>query len=110
MDDRFLALIRTFQNAAESALTEVLRRTGLAHPFERRKAGVPRTGQLEGDPPLTYEFHGAGLRVQVWGREVDFDFGFDGRTGGFDGYWLNKFANDGTEEFPEFREQRAVDM
>ena len=110
MDERFLALIRSFQNAAASALAEVLRRTGLTHPFDRRKAGVPRGSTLDGDPPLTYEFHDRGLRVQVWGREVDFDFGFDGRTGGFNTWWLSRFADLGTEEFPEFREQRSVEM
>ena len=109
VDPRFLRLIDDFRNAAASALAAVLERTGLSHPFERREAGVPREATLEGDPLLTYAFHGAGLRVQVWGREVDFDFGFDGRTGGFTAWWLTQFAEHGTEEYPEYREARAVE-
>ena len=109
VDPRFLGLIDAFRNATASALAAVLERTGLTHPFDRLRAGVPRQATLEGDPALTYEFHGGGLRVQVWGREVDFDFGFDGRAGGFNAWSLTRFAELGTEEYPEYREARTVE-
>ena len=108
MDSRFFALVRAFQQASAEALEAVLLGTGLKHPFDRRAANVPREGTLNGDPPISYAFHGAGLRVQVGGREVDFDFGFDGRTGGFNAYWLSLFADNATEEFPEYRTREAV--
>lgn len=33
---------------------------------------------------------------------IDFDLGFDGRTGGFNEYWLREFAEARPGSYPEF--------
>lgn len=109
MDARLLALIRAYQSATAAALAEFLVRSGLPHPFNWRAAGLPRVGTLDGAPPLHYRFHGAGLAVRPeGGRELDFDFGHDGRTSGFNEWWLSRFVEDSSDAFPEFRLDGAV--
>jgi hypothetical protein len=109
MDGRFLAPVRSYQAAATAALAELLARSGVSHPFDWREAGLPLVGTLPGNPPLHYQFHGAGPAMHLGDRpEVDFDFGHDGRTTGFNGWWLRRFAEDTTVEFLEFREKDAV--
>jgi hypothetical protein len=76
--------------------------------FEWRSAGLPRTGQLDGTPAIEYAFHGDGLRLTIGGDRVDFDFGFDGRTGGFDDWWLAEYAAEHPAEFPEFQDRARL--
>jgi len=33
---------------------------------------------------------------------IDFDFGFDGRTGGFNEYWLGEYAERRMNRFPAY--------
>jgi hypothetical protein len=63
---------------------------------------LPLTGQLPGEPAMRYAFHGAGLRLEIDGEIVDFDFGFDGRTGGFNEWWLRQFAEARPSAYPEY--------
>jgi hypothetical protein len=108
MDARLLKLIRSFQNSTGDALRTFLDRTQLEHPFKWRSAGIPRTGQLDGTPAIEYAFHGAGLRLTIGGKPIDFDFGFDGRTGGFNDWWLAEYAAERLEEFPEFQDRARL--
>jgi hypothetical protein len=108
MDARLLELIRSFQRSTASALRTFLDRVQLKHPFEWRSAGLPRTGQLDGTPAIEYAFHGDGLRLTIGGDRVDFDFGFDGRTGGFDDWWLAEYAAEHPAEFPEFQDRARL--
>jgi hypothetical protein len=108
MDPRLLELIRAFQSAASGALEVFLERAALPHPFDWRGAGLPRSGTLDGVPPIAYAFHGAGLRLEIGSEEIDFDFGFDGRTGGFNAHWLSEFAERHAREFPDFQDRAVV--
>lgn len=102
MDPDLLELIHAFQSATAEALAEFLKRSGLAHPFEWRRAGLPRQGVLAGAPRIRYAFHGAGLDLRIGNRHIDFDFGYDGRTGGFNRGWLQQFAREHPERFARF--------
>jgi hypothetical protein len=102
MEARLYEVIRDFERATAKALEAFLARAGLQHPFSRQDAGLPRAGQLRGAPPLRYEFHGAGLRLDIAGEVIDFDFGFDGRTGGFNDWLLRQFAEARPSSYPEY--------
>jgi hypothetical protein len=108
MDPRLLELIRVFQAATSRGLALFLERAALPHPFDWRAAGLPRTGTLAGEPPIEYAFHGIGLRLRLGAEELDFDFGFDGRTGGFNEYWLGEFASQRPAEFPQFQDRATL--
>ena len=59
-----------------------LQRAGLNSPFEWREAGIARKGYISGRPRIVYRFHGTGLSLRIGRQRIDFDFGYDGRTGG----------------------------
>ncbi|HYW71756.1 MAG TPA: hypothetical protein VE961_12015 [Pyrinomonadaceae bacterium] len=98
-----MKLILAFENETADMLQEFLPRAGLESPFDWREAGLTRRGYLGGRPRIVYRFHGAGLSLRIGRRRIDFDFGFDGRTGGFNEWWLWLFARDRSEEFSEFQ-------
>ena len=109
MDARLLRLILAFQATTAAALRTFLDRAQLTHPFDWRASGLPRVGQLSGIPPISYAFHGRGLQLTIGEDSIDFDFGFDGRTGGFNDWWLAEFAASRRNEFPEFRDRAALE-
>jgi len=102
MEARLYEVIRDFDRATASALRVFLERAELQHPFTWREAGVPRTGDLPGTPAIRYAFHGAGLWLEIAGEVIDFDFGFDGRTGGFNEWWLGQFVEARPSSYPEY--------
>jgi len=102
VEARLYEVIRDFERASARALQAFLERTGLQHPFSWREAGLPRTGELPGAPAMRYAFHGAGLWLEIGGEAIDFDFGFDGRTGGFNEWWLRQFAEARPSLYPEY--------
>lgn len=110
MDSRFVALIHAYQAAVAAALAEFRRRSGLADPAARREAGLPRVGTFPGSPCLAYEYHGVGLRLTLGTDSIDFDFGHDGRTDGFDLWRLWLFAQTRPAEFPEFQDRHALEL
>jgi hypothetical protein len=102
LEARLYEVIRDFERASAKALQAFLARAELDHPFSWRKTGLPRTGGLPGEPSIRYAFHGAGLWLEIGGEAVDFDFGFDGRTGGFNEWWLAQFAEARPSSYPEY--------
>jgi hypothetical protein len=102
VEARLYEVIRDFELATAAALQVFLERTRLQHPLGWREAGVSRTGRLPGTPDLRYAFHGAGLRLELGGEVIDFDFGFDGRTGGFNEWWLQQHAEARPSRYPEY--------
>lgn len=101
MDARLYDVIRDFERATAAALQSFLSRAQLNHPFDWRAAGIAQAGELPGEPRIHYEFHGAGIRLEIGSDAIDFDFGFDGRTGGFNEWWLREFADARPSSFPE---------
>ncbi|HZF51497.1 MAG TPA: hypothetical protein VE093_22730, partial [Polyangiaceae bacterium] len=57
---------------------------------------------------ISFSFHGVGCRATVDGVEVDFDFGPDGRTDGFEAWRLWYFAQQNPQKYPQF--QRLEDV
>ena len=99
-----------------AALTEAKRQvaelfkdyTGLDNPMHWRQVGLPRSGSFGSNGQYQYLFHGIGCRFQLVDREIDFDFGHDGRVDGFNMWWLRCFAEDSTDVFPEFRDEQLL--
>jgi hypothetical protein len=108
MDQKLLELIRAFEDETEEMLRIFLERSGLTSLEEARERGFPRRGYLPGQPRITYKFHGVGLRLRIGRRKIDFDFGFDGRTGGFNEWWLWLFAKDRLARFGEFMDEERM--
>jgi len=69
-----------------------------------RERTIPRRGTVN-EHELAFNFHGIGCLIQQPDATVDFDFGPDGRVGGFDSWRLLQFlesCNDyDTEELPQ---------
>jgi hypothetical protein len=110
VDDDFIELVRAFEVEVGAALNTFLVRSGLAHPLQWREAGLEREGVLSGSPSVAYVFHGAGLWLRIDSEEIDFDFGFDGRTGGFNEWWLAKFVEQRPSRFPRFQDPDLLRM
>jgi hypothetical protein len=108
MDQKLLELIRAFEDETAEMLRTFLVRAGLHSLDDARGMGFPRRGYLRGRPRITYKFHGVGLRLRIGGRKIDFDFGFDGRTGGFNEWWLWLFAKDRPARFGEFVDEERL--
>jgi hypothetical protein len=69
-----------------------------------RERTIPRRGTVD-EHGLTFNFHGIGCLIQQPDAIVDFDFGPNGRIGGFDSWRLLQFlesCNDyDTEQLPK---------
>jgi hypothetical protein len=109
MDSNLLKLIPAFEGETAEMLRIFLERGGRESLEEKLEAGLPRRGYLPGRPRIVYKFHGIGLRLRLGSRKIDFDFGFDGRTGGFNDWWLWLFAQDRPGQFPEFRDKEYIE-
>ena len=59
--------------------------------------------------PYCLRFHGIGLSLRIGRQRIDFDFGYDGRTGGFNEWWLWLYVQDRPEQFPEFQDKEHIE-
>jgi hypothetical protein len=109
MDANLQKLILAFEDETAEMLRTFLERGGREYLEEKSKVGLPRRGYIPGRPRIVYKFHGIGLRLRIGSRKIDFDFGFDGRTGGFNEWWLWLFAKDRPEQFPEFQDKERIE-
>lgn len=92
MDRRLRVLIGEYQAAVERAL-ELLEESGLLRPrsaLEWAMSGYPGVGVLRNG--TRYRKHGYGCEVDLPTGPVDFDFGPNGETSGFDAWRLVAFA------------------
>ena len=109
LDPKLLELICAFEVETAEALRQFLERADLSHPFNWQQAGLPRKGKLPGQPEIRYAFHGIGLDLRIGKQHLDFDLGFDGRTGGFNHWWLWLFATTHPDRFPEFQDAARLE-
>ncbi len=77
---------------------------------EWRSKGIPRVGMFPKYGVSRYGFHGIGLFTKLNGIEVDFDFGPNGETNGFDGWRLFLFARNFPTQFRPFQDSDFVDL
>ncbi|ROP63081.1 hypothetical protein EDF81_1602 [Enterobacter sp. BIGb0383] len=87
-------LINDYQKSVYAAVITMYR-SGILMPSSRYdwiNADIPFYGELE-DGSKYYK-HGAGCLVVFEIGDIDFDFGEQGEFGGFNSWWLTRFAGD----------------
>lgn len=72
----------------------------------RRRGEIPKSGVISG---IEFSFHGVGCLGTVDGVEVDFDFGPNGRSDGFDAWRLWNFAKQKPTTYPQFQQREDVE-
>jgi hypothetical protein len=109
MLERFVELVREYQMRLKEAVSLFQKHKDLEKPEYWRLVGLPQSGFIDAEGKIKYFFHGKGCRVQLLSGEIDWDFGHDGRIDGFGGWFLWKFAKDGINNFPEFKDKDFYD-
>lgn len=99
MDKRLIRLIKEYVDAINAAVLQ-LRASGIPIPnsdVEWATNGIQQSGVLDGGG--RYYKHGYGCAVHSTDCVVDFDFGAEGQTNGFDCWRLAGFAGDRLGKF-----------
>ncbi len=109
MQERFTELIFAYQTRVREALALFEQHKGITQLMDWRRNGLPRAGFVDPAQTIEYYFHGIGCCVDLPGGPVDWDFGHDGRTDGFDSWRLWQFADEGTPDFPEFKHKETLE-
>ncbi len=73
-----------------------------------RGGAIERCGTVVGD--ITYELHGVGCAVYLPDVCIDFDYGPDGRTDGFDAWRLYLYACERPLDYPQYVDQNVLDV
>jgi len=71
------------------------------------EGALPREGKLLDD--VEYELHGIGCWLSFPEYEIDFDFGPNGRSDGFDLWKLNKYVKQFAERFPALQKAKQLE-
>ncbi|MBC7890616.1 MAG: hypothetical protein H7Y12_00260 [Sphingobacteriaceae bacterium] len=110
MEPLLLELIQLYQEKVNEVLNIFKQKWGNEFAVtERRRLNIPRMGRFSKYGVKRYGFHGIGLYTNLNGIEVDFDFGPDGRTDGFDWWRLYQFADNFPERFGVFNDSKLVE-
>lgn len=113
MLEQLIQLIHEYQAKVKEAVGLFERYKGLKqpqHPLEWQRAGIPQTGYLEPTGKILYFLHGQGCCVRLELGRVDWDFGSEGQIDGFEFWRLQEFAQTGTQNFPEFRDEKVLKL
>ncbi|MBD2123618.1 DUF6896 domain-containing protein [Trichocoleus sp. FACHB-262] len=111
MIERFIQLIHEYQSRVREAVELFEGYKGLKqpqHPLEWQLSGIPQRGYLDPSGKISYFFHGYGCCVCLPSGQVDWDFGREGQIDGFDVWRLSNFVEKGTQNFPEFRDEKLI--
>ena len=111
MIKRLIQLIHEYQNRVREAVELFEHYKGLKqpqHPLEWRLLGIAQTGYLDSGSKISYFLHGDGCCVCLPSGRVDWDSGEEGQIHGFDVWRLHEFAEEGTQNFPEFRDTELL--
>ena len=111
MLDRFIQLIHEYQARVVEAVQLFDKYKGLEqpqHPLDWQASGIPQSGYLDPDDKIDYFLHGYGCCVHLPSGRIDWDFGDKGQLDGFDLWRLHEFAEKGTDNFPEFRDEETL--
>ncbi|MBL8204081.1 MAG: hypothetical protein JNM09_07615 [Blastocatellia bacterium] len=99
---KFFEMVRDFQNQAATANDLLRTYLHLENPMYWRQGKVLQTGKCGPNNSIRYFYHGSGCRVETKHLLIDWDYGFDGRTDGFDLWRLRCFAKNWANKYPEF--------
>ena len=92
MHDELFVVIRAFQAEVAEGVALLARHLGTASTSEQRDLVRKRAGFLDEARTRRCAFHGKGCRLQLGRRRfIDWDYGYEGRTDGFDLWRLEIF-------------------
>lgn len=100
MELAFANLIRDYQKQVSYAV-KILRESGIEMPYSSHEWTLrtdPREGKLVGG--VSYQRHGRGIWLDLPDGQVDFDFGDQGETTGFDRWRLECFLDSRRDAYP----------
>jgi hypothetical protein len=109
--DRLRLLIHDFQAGVRESLGLFQEHRGLdaaAVMCWRQQEELPQIGHIDAAGEIPYFFHGIGCCVHLPSGAVDWDFGHGGRSDGFDGWRLARFASERAGKYPEFIDASRV--
>ena len=109
MIQRLMEFIGEYHERVREAASLFKEHMDIATPMDWRQAGLSRTGFIDSAKTMEYAFHGSGCRVALPSGPVDWNFGYDGRLDGLHPWFLWEFAEDGTDNFPEFKNKKNLD-
>jgi len=110
--ERLLALIEDYQASVNEAALLFEKHKGI-QPNDLARArfeDLPHDGFVDPEKTIEYYYHGIGLCVTYPDKVVDWDFGHDGRTDGFDAHRLWIYSESGTDRFLEFRKKKTLEQ
>lgn len=108
MLDRFLDFIREYQMRVREAALLFREYKRLDEPSLWQQSDIPQHGFLDSERSIPYAFQSVGCRVGLPSGEISWQFGHDDRVDGFNLWFLWCFAKDGTNNFPEFKDQQRL--
>lgn len=111
MIERLIQLIHEYQSKVQETVELFEHYKGLKrpqHPLEWQSSGILQSGYLDPSKQISYFFHGYGCCVHLPSGRVDWDFGQEGQIDGFDFWRLYEFAERGTQNFLEFRDEEVL--
>ena len=109
MIQRLMDFIHEYHVRVREAASLFQKHMELVSPMDWWQAGLPQKGFIDSAKTIEYAFHGSGCRVALPSGPVDWNFGYDGRLDGLDPWFLWEFAQDGTDNFPEFKNKKNLD-
>jgi hypothetical protein len=102
-------LIRDYTLRTEAAVAQLRSELGVDDLLDGwHRNEFPQRGRLRDGSE--YQFHGIGCSVEQGEVDLDFDFGADGRTGGFDAWRLWRFATQFPDRYPNFQQRHVVEL
>ncbi|MHA3913787.1 DUF6896 domain-containing protein [Halovulum sp. GXIMD14793] len=108
LNDKLRLVIEAYLRRVATGLDLFRSQIGETHPLHSWRSGhLLQKGRLGEN--LGYEFHGVGCAFTFPDCRVDFDFGPDGRTDGFDVWRLGLFVDSCPQNFPYYASQSALE-
>lgn len=105
---KLLVMIADFQAKVAVANRLLQESLNIENTMYWRQAKLAQKGKLHSNGAGEYSFHGIGCWVKTKEFEIDWDYGFEGRTDGFDLWRLYCFAQYTSDDYLEFRDKELL--
>ncbi len=104
MDALLKEVIDDYQEGVSRGLSLFKQQIGDMPPLVAwQKKKIPQQGKLSGE--IEYQFHGIGCLLIFPEYEVDFDFGPDNRSDGFDLWRLTQYVSSRLGKYPKYEDE-----
>jgi len=98
-----IIVIQDYLNDVKKCMELFTKKIGNKHPIKAwRDKTIPKSGQLSED--TIYDFHGVGCMVEFPNYCIDFDFGKDGQSNGFDTWRIASYIEERISDYSYYNE------